>query len=128
MNIQNQSNINFTARISPEVIHEVNVERYACKTHGKTSQNVKTKIEEIEHWGSPYSELVIAKNLYGKNCLGLKIPINTTTTGVWEIRNLPGRKILTNLLNLQEEHITSTEKSIRYLFKNYGSDIFCKMK
>ena len=80
----------------------------------------------IEKWGTPDSELVITKNMQGKNCLGLKLKLNENISGVWEIRNLRGRTILTNLLNLHASHIQSTEKTIMYLFQKYGRDIFIK--
>ena len=128
MNIQNQSNINFTSRISEQVMHKINVEKRCCDTPVKTSKIVKNKIENIQKWGSPETELVITKNLQGKNCLGLKLKINQFITGIWEIKNLSGRKILTNILNLHESHIISTEKSIKFLYNKYGSEVFSKVK
>ena len=116
MNIQNQSNINFTSRISSEVMHKVNVERLCSDSAEKTSQIVRKKIKDIAKWGSPNGELVITKNMYGKRCLGLKLELQKSLTKTWEIYNLPGRKIITNILNLHESHIISTENSIRFLY------------
>lgn len=128
MKIQGQSHINFTSRISDQVLHKIDFEKMFYDKQFKTLKNVQDKIENVKKWGNNNSELVIAKNLYGKKCLGLKTPLNEHDTVFWEIRNLPGRTILSNFLNLHESHIISTEKSIKYLYKKYGIDVFSKVK
>jgi len=128
MTNQYNSQINFTAKLSPEIEKRLIRQTKLCDTKARLTKALSNKLQDISHWGPENSEIVYCKNIEGKQRLGLKIKTESGFFLSWAFENINGRNILSQFLNLRESHFTSTEQTINYLFKKYGLEIFKKYR
>lgn len=124
MEVSQSRQIAFQARISEPVMRKINSQLKVSGSIAKTKSLVQEQLDNISDWGSPDTELVLAKNRLGKIGLGVRKPLGCGLSGTWAIENLNGRTILTNILNLHESHVVATENTIDYLFKKYSFSVF----
>lgn len=124
MEVSSSKQIAFKARISEPVMRKINSQLKVAGSIAKTKSLVQEQLDNISNWGSPDTELVLAKNRLGKIGLGVRKPLGCGLAGTWAIENLKGRTILTNILNLHDSHVVATENTIDYLFKKYGFSVF----
>ena len=88
MDIQNRSSINFKANVSQSVMYQLQKQVKNCHSRKKCSALVKQKVENLKSWGSPDSNIVIAKDHNGKYLLGVECTVDKGLRLPWAIRNL----------------------------------------
>lgn len=126
MRVQNNSSINFQARVSDDLLHQLNRQLRTCKSKKKSKAIIDEKLKNIGNWGDPKSSIVITQDFCGNCHLGLQYLIRPMLKVSWEIKNLTGKKELSQFLALKESNIVDTENTIKYLYSKYGRAIFDK--
>lgn len=123
------SNVNFQARISDRVDYQLRRQLRVSKSRKKHTAMYNKKLEELKSWGLESSEIVITKNSIGNFTLGLSTLLDGNMGRVcWPFEHLPGKSELSQFVKLQARHIYETEKTIDYMYKTRGINIFKKFK
>ncbi len=123
----NSNNTAFGATIAPTLKIQLAKQVRISESKKRIGQQLSQKLLNMETWGSPKSEIVIAKNRLGHYCLGLRFKVSDRGPVLaMPIDNLRGRTELSQFLNLSKENIDSTENSIKYMYSKYGVDVFEK--
>ena len=126
MDIANRSSINFKANVSQSVMYQLQKQVKNCHSRKKCSALVKQKVENLKSWGSPDSNIVIAKDHNGKYLLGVECTVDKGLRLPWAIRNLVAKTELSQFLSLKKSNIEETEDSIKFMYKKYGLKFFKK--
>lgn len=118
MIISNNSNTSFGTKISPTLMYKLELQASSCPGSIRKKFNMQKK--NIEKWGNPKDELVIGKNMRGKDCLALRSVIPPNLLGQWFFERTSGRTLLSHFLRLTQKDITETGDRIILIYKKYG--------
>lgn len=122
---QNQSP-SFGIKISPRLKTSLEKQAATYPNYRTLQRKLSQKLETIDNWASPTSELTIVTNHYGNYTIGLKKVVSKFFSVLYPIEHINGKNELAQFTKLTEKNVLDAENTIDYIYKKYGLKAFQK--
>jgi len=121
MNIQSSNQeINFGAKVP----YQTKIKLFnEAEKHGNDKTRIRrqivSKIEQIEKWNNPKSEILITLDKSGHDCFYINYEVRPDTYRGHALKSIKGKSFLSKFLRLNSENISEAENKILNTYRRY---------